>query len=232
MPHAERLIAQSDVTLRAAARIRNGEAERLDLGVTFIATMAGVPEALKRLSDRHPALQLCVHEGLSGDLERDVLSGAVDLAVLHTPVSTPGIETIEAFREPYRLLVPHGHRLASKASVRIADIEGEKLILTSRDIGPVIYDRLIAMCRAAGVEPVMPHEMTTSLAVARMVAAGFGLGLAIGPAAQVARDMIVALEIEGDVPELVFALCYRPGTYGRYASELCAFLQEQQGPPP
>jgi DNA-binding transcriptional LysR family regulator len=67
--------------------------------------------------------------------------------------TTPHLESLVLPSAPVCLYVWTGHRLASKASVTIADLDHEPLLVAERGVNPDLYDAVVAYCRGAGVEP-------------------------------------------------------------------------------
>jgi len=77
------------------------------------------------LEDRHP--DAAVHTVyLNGDEPRQALLGRrVDTVVTRLPMRTEGLEVTVLYDEPHEMLVFLDHRLASKKSVALEDLEGE-----------------------------------------------------------------------------------------------------------
>ena len=56
-------------------------------------------------------------------------------------------------REPQGVLLRRDHRWPAGASVALAQLGDLPLLLHPRDANPGHYDAVLALCRAAGVEP-------------------------------------------------------------------------------
>ncbi len=93
--------------------------------------------------------------------------------------------------------VPASHRLARSATVRLADLASETLLLFPRRAGPALFDDLLAACRRAGFDPDLQQETPQITSVANLVAAGFGISIVPAPIAQVQVAGVVYLRSRG-----------------------------------
>jgi DNA-binding transcriptional LysR family regulator len=166
---------------------------RVRLGATPSLTTALVPRALRRFHDRYPGIRLLLEEGGSRDLIAKLAQGALDLALIILPLHTddPALRTIPLLREPLVAAVPPGHRLASQATVSIADLRDVPLVMFRE--GYDLRDVTLAACREAGFEPRFAVEGGEMDAVLQMVQAG--LGVAIVPTMVVARSPLPLLHV-------------------------------------
>jgi DNA-binding transcriptional LysR family regulator len=76
------------------------------------------------------------------------------------------------------LALPDGHRLLSKRSLSLKDLDGEDFIFVARASAPRLYDRLIEACRAKGLAPKVIDEVDHEMGLLNAVAAGVGLSFA------------------------------------------------------
>jgi len=102
--------------------------QRLVVGGTFSAAAVLLPNLLARLGRRHPKAALELRTGTSEQLERSVLSGSFDLAVIdREPSKSLNSEPLR--RENVVTFVPADHPLAARKIVRLADLLAEPLII-------------------------------------------------------------------------------------------------------
>ena len=131
---------------------------------------------------------LMYDEGLSGDLDREVL--------------------LE--REPY-VLVGEAHPLADRAAVEPADLEGRAMVLLSIPPSP---DYFLGLLREAGVEPRVAWQSNAIETVRGMVANGLGYTLlASRPASDLSYDgkRTVAIPLAWDAQPSRVMLVRRKG---------------------
>jgi LysR family hydrogen peroxide-inducible transcriptional activator len=144
---------------------------------------------MPRLRQNLPDAQIEVFEDFRTYLIEQVLAGKLDAAVATMPPDNPKLAIEPLFSEPLLAVMPEKHRLAAKAGLSSADLEGQRLVLlgdssslslqTQRFFGDQRVNVAIS-CRCAQVKTVKV-----------LVAAG--LGLAILPKMAAGRDGIPGL---------------------------------------
>lgn len=121
------------------------------------------------LRDGHPDLSVSFHDVRPREVHRRLRSRELDLVLARTSGPAPGIES-EALR-PSRLVlcVPNTHPLAGESPVRLAQLDGERL-LTWNPPGTPYTDLLVSRLAAAGahVEPI-EARVTGSQALTELV---------------------------------------------------------------
>lgn len=145
-----------------------------------------LPECIARCRQEHPGLELLLLDRMQHDALASVLSGEVDFGVVIEP--EPGrSEELHAepiLSEPFCLVCPPTHRLASQRSVRWAALVGEPLVLLDHASGSrrLIDDAL----RQHGVQALVAQEVGHVTTIFRMLDAGLGISvvptLALPPA--------------------------------------------------
>lgn len=145
-----------------------------------------LPECIARCRQEHPGLELLLLDRMQHDALASVLSGEVDFGVVIEP--EPGrSEELHAepiLSEPFCLVCPPTHRLASQRSVRWAALVGEPLVLLDHASGSrrLIDDAL----RQHGVQAMVAQEVGHVTTIFRMLDAGLGISvvptLALPPA--------------------------------------------------
>lgn len=168
-----RLVAAEDA-VREAALASNGTYQgRVSIGGGSVTVETIVAPVVGRLLTDHPGLRFSVREGSSGDIERAVLAGDLDLAV----VTTPGEPAPGSLARRRLLTAPLGihtrpdHPLAHRAEVTWDDL-GRWPIVTMRP-GTVLHQRLRE--HLPNAEAMV--EAMSARTVQTMVAQGAGVGL-------------------------------------------------------
>jgi DNA-binding transcriptional LysR family regulator len=85
-----------------------------------------VPQLFDLLRVRHPHIHLNVAEGSSVQLEQQLASGQLDLAVVTFPLSGDEIMAAQLFDEDLVAVLPAGHFLGNESSIpieRLAEVE-------------------------------------------------------------------------------------------------------------
>lgn len=210
-PAGELLLAHADIVadrLKLATgqlgELVAGAARELRVGAFPSALATRVPTALARLTAERPDVKAAVIEGTSDALVEGVRSGELHVAVCFQDAAVArreheGAERIDLDEEPFRALLPEGHRLAGTGPLRLGELAGETFAAPSR-VG------LIARaCRAAGFTPAIRYVSRDPLANRGLVAAG--LAVTISPARLAAEFTGIAVESLRDGPtRSVYAL--------------------------
>jgi len=192
-----------------ALRAVRGETGRLRLGFTVIAFYGILPEAVQVFRAQYPDVDVDLIEMNSPSLETALAADAIDLGVLHPPLSMPELLTRKLPDEPLVLALPATHRLASRATIRIADLDGEPFLIAPRAVGTSIYDRVIALFQAEGISPRIVQEVTPMTTLAGLVAAGAGLGFVTAGLARVMRPGVAYRAVVPRPPRLPMAAAWR-----------------------
>jgi DNA-binding transcriptional LysR family regulator len=175
--HADAVLARLDDAEQELAEIRGLRAGRLRLASFSTALATLVPRALAVFTSRHPDVRVSVvDDQLHGVIER-LAHWELDLGLIYEhealPEPTVELERVHLLDEPFELVLPHGHRLAGRRSVRLEQLSRETWI---GGIGA--YQRvLVHSCDVAGFEPRVAYQTDDYRAIQAFVAAGLGVAM-------------------------------------------------------
>lgn len=171
MGHVERL----DVAVREVAA---GQSGLLQIGAITSAMTETVPRFSTALRAQYPNLTILVREIDSADAIPTLLSGDLDLAFARLEGDIGAdIATLPLAEERLAVAVPQDHRLASHARIPMKALQGEPLVVSSRNISPVYFDRLVSACRENDVTPRILHEVRSVSSQIAYVSCGQGVAL-------------------------------------------------------
>ncbi|MFF4440131.1 LysR family transcriptional regulator [Streptomyces sp. NPDC001621] len=176
--HADTLarqVAEAEAALADLLAGRTGQ-----LTVRYFATAGAhlVAPAVARLRTAHPGIRIDLK--LTADPEdalTDVRQGHADLALLVTKAGRPDgdLRLLRLLDDPYLAVLPRGHRLAARPSVRLKDLADEPFV-GSEWPGPCLDAQLDA-CAAAGFRPHFAVHSEDYVTAQGFVAAGLGVSL-------------------------------------------------------
>ncbi|GAA3571137.1 LysR family transcriptional regulator [Amycolatopsis ultiminotia] len=175
--HAERIL---DIEAEAATALeRSDRAAAGELRVAMFATAAAdiLPLMLAQLSQHHPRLSVRSHEIDVDDVYDAVASGTVGLAVgldyPDVPIRRdPSLRLVRLYREKFSLAVPAGS-LPDTRLISLPETASLDWILPPESS---YYGQAIrTVCRRAGFEPRVRHEVTDTAASLALVEAGIGV---------------------------------------------------------
>jgi DNA-binding transcriptional LysR family regulator len=226
---ARRAVELAALARRRARDAARGEAGRLRLGFTVIAFHGFLPEAVRLFRQRHPEVTIDLTELNSPALERALASGEIDLGVLHPPVSTPGLSMQALPDDPLVLALPEGHTLAASASICVRDLAGVPFLLAPRQIGPSIYDRIIALFQGEGVTPSIVQEVMPMTSLVGLVSAGVGIGFVTQGISRGARPGVTFRPVHPPAPTLPLAAAWYGDRPSPQAERFLRSTREAEG---
>ena len=178
---------QADAVLAAIGDVEavlddiRGKTPRLRLAAFTSALSSFVPAAVRDLRRTHPEVVVEVLQLETDEAAERLRSGAADLAVVHympgvAVPDTGGLQRRRLLVDDLHVVVPDGHRLARKAEVSIADLDGEPLVLPRRDTPAGRFRAVVDhLCAQAGFAPLAAYELNDLPAVQAFVAAGIAV---------------------------------------------------------
>jgi DNA-binding transcriptional LysR family regulator len=176
--HAEVIL--SDLTtaqqqLDALAKLRSG---RVRVCAFPSANATLVPQAVSRLLTDSPGIRVELLEDEPPASVERVLSGECDIAVafsypgLHAKVSDE-VVGVPLMEDLLTVVLPVGHPLVRRRSVRLGDLSGERWIAGC----PRCRANLLYVCAEQGFTPDIVFTTDDNLAVQSLVAVGAGIAL-------------------------------------------------------
>jgi DNA-binding transcriptional LysR family regulator len=175
--HAERILGIEADAVAALERVERTVSGTLNIGLFATAAAEILPLALTRARDAHPALTVRSRELVVDDVYDAVAAGVVDLALgldyPDVPIPRdPALRLEPLVRERFSLAVPDGV-LPGVRQISLADTGELGWILP--DLDTHYGQAILTVCRRAGVEPRVQHQVTDTAASLALVEAGVGI---------------------------------------------------------
>lgn len=182
-PIGEEIVGQARALLDQAARIaETAKASRdplsgpLRLGMIPTIGPYLTPTLLPSLRYGLPQVSLELSEDTTEVLERRLLDGDIDAAILATDVTDRRLTEIALFDEPFWIALPGDHALAGEDTVALKDIAPEELLVLEE--GHCLADQVVAFCNAAfRTAPKVNTQHTSLMTIVALVGAGAGVTL-------------------------------------------------------
>jgi DNA-binding transcriptional LysR family regulator len=148
-------LGAADAAFARAREVGRGLAGTVRIGVSPAVGQAVLEDIAAVLRDGAPDLAISLLEVRPGDVGRLLPDRELDLVVARTSLHGPEADSAALRPTPAVLAVPAGHPLAGAEAVRLAELDGERL-LTWSPPGTPYTDLLVSRLAAAGarVEPV------------------------------------------------------------------------------
>lgn len=126
---ARRILSEFDAVKADVAALRNEVVGDVRIGLIGTTARWIVPQVLGLMNERHPKARIRVNEGTTSQLEPQLSSGAIDLAVVLLPMQGPEFTATHLFDEDMLLVVPSNHEFANHSTIGFTDLAKIPLIL-------------------------------------------------------------------------------------------------------
>lgn len=209
LERARGVLAAVDQAGREATQVASGEVGRVVIGFVGSATYALLPGLARDLREWLPGMEFEFKgEMLSPDQAADLERGALDVALMRTPILAEGLKMRTLHHEPLVLAVPQTHPLAVAETVRIADLREEPLVTHPGGHRSAIHEVVLAACQSAGFQPRQAVQVAETSTLVVFVAAGIGVALVPRSVTALRLSGVVYREVV-DAPEVELAIGWR-----------------------
>ena len=184
LARAREILASVEEAGAEAGRVAEGLVGRVVIGCVGSATYSVLPALARTLRKELPGIDFAFRgEMLVPDQVAALLAGRIDLALLRPPVDDATLRVTKLRRESLIVALPEAHPLAARRRLRVADLRDEELIVHVGQGRSVMHGLVTALCREAGFEPRVRHEVAETSTLVTFVAAGLGVALVPEPVA-------------------------------------------------
>ena len=173
LPKAERILREMEEAKTELREMSSNDKGEVVVGI--IPTIAAylLPRLLNDFTARYPLVNIKIVEDITPTLLQRLHEGTIDLAVAALPVSGNELASVELFKEKLYAVLPEKHRMASRASISLADLNREPFLLLKE--GHCFRDSVIAACNKVKVSPSIVFESGQFATILAMISAGMGV---------------------------------------------------------
>lgn len=148
---------------------------KLSFGCASTTLLYHLPGILMNYAMKYPNVELNITGGTIQDVANNMLAGALDVALVVLPLSSPGLEKTLLFEESFVGVVAGNHPKAKTPRLSIADFSSERFILHRPGQNTrKIVDRYLFKQR---ITPAVAIELAETEAIKAMVARGLGVSI-------------------------------------------------------
>lgn len=184
LSHVERAVQLA----QDAAR---GDAGALAIGYCELTEAGHMAAIIRRFTQSYPRVDITLRNLPTIEQAAALATGSIDVAFLHPPLNTPPLLMRPAGEEWIVAALQADHALAGKPVLRLAELMSERLIVCAEELGPILYNSILAACGGAGFQPKLREEMFRWHSMLDQAASGLGVAL-------------VPQSLAGSHPQLVF----------------------------
>ncbi|MFI2228625.1 LysR substrate-binding domain-containing protein [Nocardia testacea] len=150
LPEARRLVRAAEEFSGRAGTLQEGLSGRLVVGCFDTIAPATLPGLLHGFRRLHPDVEVDFLEGGQAELQRALLEGRIELSIMYDYDLASGVERVTMNQPIAHVLVPRGHRVASRETVSLHELaEDPFIMITTSPARPLIMQTFAA----AGVTP-------------------------------------------------------------------------------
>ena len=154
---AQRIFKQMDVMCERVRRVHMQTQREISVGYIAYGVLRDFRQACAPALRDMEKNQLWIRTvyGSTPELRERVLSGELDCALLMDSSShdMPGCRALPVFESEGRVMIPSGHPLFNRESVRLEELRHSKFVFFDPFDLPMLYVSQIEACRAAGFTP-------------------------------------------------------------------------------
>jgi LysR family hca operon transcriptional activator len=207
LDHARLALAQVDAAREAARRAAQPAKLSFALGFLTGKEIDWLPEAIRLLRDELPNIEITVSSQYSPDLADALVRGKLDLAFLRRETRATDLMFKVVATEPFVVVLPSDHRLASHEAINPHDMVGETFIAVSNTapVGRKVVDDYL---RRSGIDIKPDHEADHLAMAMSLVASTRGVALLPAYARNLLPSSLISRPLQGDVPTIDLVVGY------------------------
>jgi DNA-binding transcriptional LysR family regulator len=175
---ARQALVHADQMQRVVRETIAGERGGLRIGFVGSATYRLLPRLLRSFRQRFPMIEVTLTESRTADLLHEVESGAIDVAIVRTPVlscTRAEIALVEIDR--LCIAVSRESRFAGRRRARLVDFRDEPFVIYSRESVPGMHALTMIACQKAGFVPHIAEQAAQLQTIVCLVESGLGVAL-------------------------------------------------------
>lgn len=227
---AEDLLYKEDRLKKTMEQFRSGDQGKLVIGISPFRAQYLLSDAVAKLREKYPGVQICLQEAPSNQLRKDAAEGKYDFAVVNLPVDESLLEVSPMAAERLVLVVPASMAKTlseSGETLPVLDLaQCSELPFVVVGQSQEMRRAFERMCARAQIQPNIAMEVVGLSTAWSMVKAGIGAALLPLPFVRTALDCAdvrlytVAGNLSTRQPVIVKRRGYPVSEAAQYAMEL------------
>ena len=173
---ARAVLERLDTARQRVAAIGQGQAGRIEVGLSGSHFLGPFPAALARYRQSHPGVDVVLHEMQPSLQQAALRDKRIDVAISRTAVNDDQLASTLLWPDPVVAALPPGHPLAARKALALKDLRSEAFVMLRRD-SSAHAEHMVQCCVQAGFAPRVAQTTVELAAVLSLVAAGLGVAL-------------------------------------------------------
>lgn len=172
---AQQILQLVEQAIDIARETARGERGQLVIGYISTTLYNVLPPLLRSFREAFPHIHVILRELCSPELDELVMQGDLDIGLIGRPIRDDGLACLPLCREPFVVVIPKNHRLATFAEIPFRELDNEPFIQYDRVQKRQVHDAVVTYFHNEGVGLNVVQEVTTEQALIGLAAAGMGI---------------------------------------------------------
>lgn len=173
------ILEQLDQAARETARVGQGEAGSLVIGVVSTAVCSVLPELLRSFRREAPDISIDIREMEPAEQVEALRREIIDIGLLFLAIQDPAFDSLVVSRERLIVALPTGHAAAGAERVSLSSLRTETFLIPRQQPVTGFHEVVLETLRCGGI-PAPRLQPTRLLQTAVFLVAG-ELGVALVP---------------------------------------------------
>ncbi len=206
-------LSHLELATSAARNAAEGKKGELRMAYTDFAVDGRVPQLLRTFRSRMPDVAIDLQYMPTTAQHTALLNGRIDVGFVTGEFREQRIRNVLVDEHEFVLLLPEGHRLASRKVIYLKDLARESFVIGSETTFSSFRTMVFDLCHSARFFPKVVQEASSASGIFGLVAAGAGVTIYSGCARNIRRSGIVVKAIadaERKIPIFAASLADHP----------------------
>src|SRR5205085_1238580 len=194
LPQFQLVINDLSQAVAIAKRVGQGKTGALNIGYGSLTLLHPLfRAAMKQLHETCPDVTLSLFEIPTAQQPKALIEGKIHAGFMHfgpkpararrspgpVPQDENVLERLRIQSGGLGVVMPHDHPLASRKSLSLAELSGERFVVVPQSSVSPGYGPLHALCQKAGFQPRIVQEVGSIASQLNLVSVGMGIGLTV-----------------------------------------------------
>lgn len=204
LPYAKQFVKIDDECTMAFEEEAMYSKGAIGIGSIPMMKAYGISDILRQYRQSNKNVIININEADSTPLADMLRKGEIDFAFLRNRhVSVDEFETIPISEDHLVAVLPKAHPLAKQRTITIEQLEGEALLLISKN--SFMYKLCTDLCRSAGFQPKVVFTSQRAENLVELISQGTGIALLMSkPVAPILPEDLTRVDIEPRVTTTIF----------------------------
>jgi DNA-binding transcriptional LysR family regulator len=174
---AKRILAQIEVSQARVVEAAHGERGTLVVGAIPPLTVSWLPRVFSRFRVLYPDVTVRIRVLKMSGVMTALRNREIQVGFSTRIEDISEFDSVPLWEHRLVVLLHARHDAAKHAEVELRALHGTRLISLSRKNIGSSYDRIIALCRASGLDPELIEDVETLEELIGLVSCGFGFAI-------------------------------------------------------